>query len=441
MIDINTTSSERADQKTVNKLPSELWMGIMEYLPRGGWECRVNQRLTAIFERSIAAYIPKPPPPKLPYVEILEQRVREYQRAYAIVLRLLPPSYCISTQHTGEVVHFAFSPDRTLLATASMDCTTKIWHVTTGLCLFTLNASGSVERVAFSPDGKRLVTASVGDIIMWDVTTGRPLFTFNEHAGDWVVHVAFSPDGTRLGTRSWDDTVKMWDVTTGRCLATLRGHTEPVSHVAFAPDGTLLGTTSREDGTAKMWDLATGHCLATLRGHTDVVASIALSPNGKRFATASMDDTVKIWDVEHWDVDEHNEHMDRCLSTLYGHAGDWVTHVTFSPDGTFLVTRSWDDTVKMWDVTTGRCLSTLHFTSDGRTDQVKRAAFSQDGTRLGIASPDRILTVWVLDQLPGSPPSSLTKRIQDLAEQSLKTATQIEIVPVLVETPVAPTGD
>ncbi|MBU6446949.1 MAG: hypothetical protein KGQ49_06085, partial [Verrucomicrobia bacterium] len=160
----------------------------MEYLPRGGWECRVNQRLTAIFERSIAAYIPKPPPPKLPYVEILEQRVREYQRAYAIVLRLLPPSYCISTQHTGEVVHFAFSPDRTLLATASMDCTTKIWHVTTGLCLFTLNASGSVERVAFSPDGKRLVTASVGDIIMWDVTTGRPLFTFNEHAGDWVVH-------------------------------------------------------------------------------------------------------------------------------------------------------------------------------------------------------------------------------------------------------------
>jgi WD40 repeat protein len=60
------------------------------------------------------------------------------------------------------------------------------------------------------------------------------------------------------------------------------------------------------------------------------------------------DNTVKIWDAT----------SGRCLETLEGH-GSWVCSVAFSPDGQRLASGSHDKTVKIWDATSGRCLQTV----------------------------------------------------------------------------------
>ncbi|MEE1001492.1 MAG: hypothetical protein U0L37_05995, partial [Bacteroidales bacterium] len=48
----------------------------------------------------------------------------------------------------------------------------------------------------------------------------------------------------------------------------------------------------------------------------------------------------------------------KCLKTLEGHSWD-VSSVAYSPDGTKIISGSWDDKIKIWDANTGQCLKTL----------------------------------------------------------------------------------
>jgi WD40 repeat protein len=55
--------------------------------------------------------------------------------------------------------------------------------------------------------------------------------------------------------------------------------------------------TASQDDTAKLWDAETGALLLTLEGHTWSVLSCAFSPDGTRVVTASYDKTARLWNV------------------------------------------------------------------------------------------------------------------------------------------------
>jgi WD40 repeat protein len=79
-----------------------------------------------------------------------------------------------------------------------------------------------------------------------------------------------------------------------------------------------------------------------LKGHRDDVKSVAVSPDGKWLASGSQNQTVKIWDLA----------TGKEVHTLRGHKGA-VQSVAFSPDGKQLVSGSLDETLKVWDLATG----------------------------------------------------------------------------------------
>eukprot|EP00949_MAST-11_sp_MAST-11-sp1_P002724 g2724.t1 len=89
-------------------------------------------------------------------------------------------------------------------------------------------------------------------------------------------------------------------------------------------------------------------CLQTLEGYSSHVKSVSFSRNGTKVASGSSDNTVKLWDVT----------SGQCLQTLEGHDRS-ANSVSLSPDGTNVAPGSDDETVKLWDVTSGECLQTL----------------------------------------------------------------------------------
>jgi len=112
--------------------------------------------------------------------------------------------------------------------------------------------------VAFSPDGTLMAATGSHDntVKLWRVSDGILLRTLEGHT-DVVTSVAFSRDGTLLATGSWDKTVRLWRVTEGNLLRTLTGHVNQVYSVAFSPDGTWLASAcGNTPNSVLMWGVA-----------------------------------------------------------------------------------------------------------------------------------------------------------------------------------------
>src|SRR5262245_58104966 len=92
----------------------------------------------------------------------------------------------------------------------------------------------NVYSLAFSPDGTLLASASGdGTARLWDLAAGKTLHVLEGHDGS-CYQAAFSPDGKWLATASGDHHLRLWEVSTGKLRQLLKGHARPVYCVAVS---------------------------------------------------------------------------------------------------------------------------------------------------------------------------------------------------------------
>jgi WD40 repeat protein len=127
----------------------------------------------------------------------------------------------------------------------------------------------------------------------------------------------------------------------------------------------------------------------TLTGHNDLICSVAFSPDGTRIVSGSFDKTIIIWDAARGEK----------LQTLSGHRGN-VYCVAFSPDSKRVVSGSRDKTIKVWYAGNGKELQTL----SGHRGPVNSVAFSPDGNYIASGSWDKTVRTW--DATTGKQPQS-----------------------------------
>lgn len=284
--------------------------------------------------------------------------------------------------HDNLVGAVAFSPDGSLIATASDDRTARTWETATGIHRTTFNGHKHwVRSVAFSPDGTLIATASRdGTARTWDAATGTQKVTFSGHTA-WVRRVAFSPDGSLIATASRDSTARIWETETGIRRTTLIEHYEGLNSVAFSPNGSLIATASR-DATTRVWSTVTGMSICVLREHTDWVRDVAFSVDGALMATGSRDGTVCTWDTKSWVLHNKLDVADRSP----------VRDVSFSPNGSLIVTASGRHKARIWDA--GRAGARPISTLEGKGGMTTAVAFSPDGSLIATGSEDHTASTW-----------------------------------------------
>uniref|UniRef100_A0A182IV44 Protein HIRA n=1 Tax=Anopheles atroparvus TaxID=41427 RepID=A0A182IV44_ANOAO len=222
----------------------------------------------------------------------------------------------------------------------------------------------SIFSIDIHPSGERFATGGQGcdsgRVVIWNMapvlneeaednkSVPRILCQMDNHLA-CVNCVRWSGNGIMLASGGDDKLVMIWKKTVGGSggIGAFGGSGKSVEH----------------------W-----RCISTLRGHAGDVLDLAWSPQDRWIASCSVDNTIIIWDAQHFP---------KIVHVLKGHTG-LVKGVTWDPVGKFIASQSDDRSLKVWKTTDWSCFKTITepFEECGGTTHVLRLSWSPDGQYL-----------------------------------------------------------
>ncbi|MFY9620294.1 MAG: carboxypeptidase regulatory-like domain-containing protein [Pyrinomonadaceae bacterium] len=323
------------------------------------------------------------------------------------ILNLPPGLYKVSIEGTGfskfekENVAVNLGTSSTADASLSLATATATVTVTGGAGVDTAQSTTasnvSIEQFSNFPTQRTVqslyaiaptVTRSgLGD------ATGRAANTndvLNEEKEPLEKEVApttarFSADGKLILAQDMNAKATLWSVETGQIVHVLKGYRWVRSPV-LTPDGKYIvasvspdGRTSRgETGVLSVWNASNGESIFEISDYSDPGFEPTVSPDGKYIVAGGNNNIVVLRDIE-----------TRVDTLLQGH-GSPIQSATFSPNGNYLATTDASNTVRVWDIISGRGL----FILQGHTNTILKAAFSPDSRSIVTAGGDHTVKLW-----------------------------------------------
>jgi guanine nucleotide-binding protein subunit beta-2-like 1 protein len=170
---------------------------------------------------------------------------------------------------------------------------------------------------------------------------------------------------------------------------TLVGHGGWITSIATTVENPNIILSSSRDKSIIVWELtkdgeSSGFARRSLRGHNHFVSDVVISSDGQFALSGSWDGTLRLWEIA----------TGKCTKRFIGHTGD-VLSVAFSADNRQIVSGSRDRTIKLWN-TLGECKFTIQ--EEGHTEWVSCVRFSPSLAAPVIVSAgwDKLVKVWSL---------------------------------------------
>jgi WD40 repeat protein/serine/threonine protein kinase len=331
-------------------------------------------------------------------------------------------SACILEGHTRGVQSVAFSPDARLAVSSSEDNSIRLWELSTGQSILPIASQEDIDAIALHPSELRAIVASKdGTLSLWDFSDAKCLRTLD---GKRAPVGRFGKGGLAFNGRqvlSWNSEQRLvlWDSESGRCVRQFAEGGGELKCVALSPDGHLALSGGGMGHHVRLWDVSTGapvrwfeqdpHIVRGTRyGHGAELApldptggggvllstsAVAFCPDGRHALSGGDDYTMRLWDVS----------SGRCIQKFRGHS-DEITSLAVSPNGRLALSGGADATVRLWEIATGRCLRT--FAEHER--RLNTVAFSRDGRLALSGSDDETIRLWRLRR-PDLPTLQLAK--------------------------------
>jgi len=207
-----------------------------------------------------------------------------------------------------------------------------------------------VYSVAYSPDGQYIGSGFFDGLIrIWETRTGDEAMSPLRSGDGGVYSIAFSPNGKNIASGTQFGVVCIWNLDTGPAAPRkLISHSNMIRSVAYSPDGLRLASAST-DGTTRLWETATGQQIKVFDVPELFYVSVAFSPDGQFLVSNSDDHAIQLRD---------GTTCESVHQQLRGHTRD-STGFSFSPDSAILASSSADTDIRLWDLRSGACISTL----------------------------------------------------------------------------------
>ncbi len=209
-----------------------------------------------------------------------------------------------------------------------------------------------------------------------------------ENGTEWVYSIAWSDLGDKIVSTSNDNKVRVWNVKEKRILATLDKHTSEVKAVAYSSDGSKFATGSSE--AIAVWDAQNYQLVQFIPAQN--ITGLAWDNTSSQVCGVSETDFIKIWEVS----------TGKELQKLQWSSLAKYYSVDWSSDNQQIACGNADGNITLFSPSTGKILKTL----TGHDEQINSVCWSPEGDKLVSGSDDFSIKIW--DVAKGSAIKTIT---------------------------------
>jgi WD40 repeat protein len=274
----------------------------------------------------------------------------------------------------SKINSITFSPDGFFLATGGEDHKLKIWDLKNRSLIHKIennkgSRSADIYCISFHPNNNYIATCgwesykTENSVLIWDLNTGNLSFNLTGHISG-IYSICFTPNGKQLLSIGQDKTIRVWDLETRKTIYILKDE-EINSPSSIVVDGCGENAIYSTGKSIKMFGLGKTEEKTTLVQDIGQIGPICISQNNDFFILVSGR-KVKVYRLVGKKAQFERELEHSVEQKILVHS------VAIGRGDKLLATTGSDETIKLWNLQTGKLLHCL----EGHLSPISSVAIS-----------------------------------------------------------------